>query len=550
MKNFVGWAFFGRNKKKVFLKEKVDITNSSIPPIIERILKRREIKQDEIEHFLNPKIEYLYQYKNWNSLNQAIDLIKYSIINKKKIHLHSDYDADGITSLAMLSAGIQYFDGNFQYSISNRFKNGYGIPEDIFDDCIKNYFDLFISLDCGTSSFEIQQKAIKNNISFIIIDHHPTLFELDNSIIVCNTHLSDCPKAFSKFSTAGIVFKLMEGLYDSLNSKFPYNSYLRISSLGLAQDIVEMLGENHSIVSIGMNEIPKSKNKFLLGLLKSTGLLGKKIISDHLYYRLGPRLNAPGRMGDCSFLIDLFLSKDEKKIEEGILNIEILNKSRQELQEKTLKQAIKNINDEKIIVAYDPSWHIGVLGLVASRLAQENNKISFCFTKEGDLIKGSGRSVLNFSLLDILEKTKDLLFSYGGHKMACGIALKEENFEKFKEKLNEIAENFVFEEPSIEAEEEVSFKELLEISNFFTLMEPYGNKNPKPIFLSHNVRFQEKPRLYNNLYFMKLKQKNDVLPAVGFNLENIEFPDEFSLLYTPSSYNDNFSIKMLGILTK
>lgn len=550
MKNFVGWVFFGRNKKKVFLKEKVDITNSSLPPIIERILKRRKINPEEIDLFLNPKIEHLHSYKNWSSLNQAIDLIKYSIINKKKIHLHSDYDADGITSLSMLSAGIQYFDGNFQYSISNRFKNGYGIPEDIFDDCIKNNRDLFISLDCGTSSFEIQQKAIKNNIPFIIIDHHTPLFELDNSIVICNTHFGDCPKPFSKFSTAGIVFKLMEGLYDSLNSKFPHNSYLRISSLGLAQDVVEMLGENHSIVSLGMKEIPKSKNKFLLGLLKSTGLFGKKIISDHLYYRLGPRLNAPGRMGDCSFLVDLFLSKDEKKIEEGILNIENLNKFRQELQEKTLKQAIKNINDEKIIVAYDSNWHIGVLGLVASRLAQEYNRISFCLTKEGDLIKGSGRSILNFSLLDILSKTKDLLISYGGHEMACGISLKEENIEKFKERLNKIAENFIFEEPSIEVEEEISFKELLEISNFLILMEPFGNKNPKPIFLSHNVRFQEKPRIYNNLYFMKLIQKNEVVPAVGFNLEDIEFYDEFSLLYTPSSYNDNFSIKILGILAK
>lgn len=550
MKNFVGWVFSGRNKKKVFLKEKIGNINSSLPPIIERILKKRGINRDEMELFLNPKIEHLFSYNNWNSLNRAIDLIKYSIINKKKIHLHSDYDADGITSLAMLSAGIKYFDGNFSYSVSNRFKNGYGIPEDIFENCIKNNYNLFISLDCGTSSIEIQEKARKKNIPFLVIDHHPPINELDKSIIICNTHLSDCPRPFSKFSTAGIVFKLMEGLYNSLNSKFPYNSYLRIASLGLAQDIVEMVGENHSIVSLGMKEIPKSKNKFLLGLLKSTGLFGKKIISDHLYYRLGPRLNAPGRMGDCSFLIDLFLSKDEKKIEEGILNIENLNKSRQEIQEIILKEAKKNIADEKIIITYDPNWHIGVLGLVASRLAQDTNKISFCLTKEGDLIKGSGRSVLNFSLLDILEETKNLLVSYGGHKMACGIALKEENLEKLKEKLNEIADKLTLEEPIIEVEEEVSFKELLDISNYFPLMEPYGNKNPKPIFLSHNIRFQEKPRSYNNLYFMKFSQGINVIPGIGFDLEKMEFPDEFSLLYTPSTYNDNFSVKILGILTK
>lgn len=551
MKNFVGWVFTGKNKKKLFLKDGVDTTINKVPPFVERILKRRGIEPEKWEEFLNPTFEKLSPFNLWETLTEAINIINWAIKNKKKIHIHSDYDVDGITSLAMLLACLRHFEGNFSYSVSNRFKGGYGIYEKIFEEAVGNYSDLFIALDCGTSSIDIQKKAKDKNIKFLIFDHHPPLSNLDDFVLLCNTHNKDCPFEFSKFSTAGVVYKLVEGLYDSFKKEFPYKSYVRLASLGLAQDIVEMLGENHSLVSLGIKEIPFTKNPFLKALLKVSGLEGKKLNSNHLYYRLGPRLNAPGRMEDGTFLIDLFLNPEENKVQEGILKIERFNKLRQQFQEKIFNEAKKTIDKEKIFLSYNPNWHLGVLGLVASRISQEYNKISFVLSKDGELIKGSGRSILNFSLMEILSKAKDYLEGYGGHNMACGLSLKEANFENFKERLKEISGELDFESvASLEAEEEIEFSEVIEGAEFFEMLEPYGNKNPKPLFLSHNISFYEKPVLINNTYFMKFIQGKRIIPGFAFDIGNIEFPKEFSMVYYPSYYNNYISLQFAGILIK
>ncbi len=551
MKNFVGWVFTGKNEKKLFLKDGINATINKVPPFIERILKRRGIEPEKWEEFLKPTFEKLSPFNLWETLIKSIEIINWAIKNKKKIHIHSDYDVDGITSLAMLLACLRHFEGNFSYSVSNRFKGGYGISEKIFDEAVKNNCNLFIALDCGTSSIDIQKKAKDKNIKFLIFDHHPPLFDFDNFILLCNTHNKDCPLEFSKFSTAGIVYKLVEGLYSSFKKKFPYKSYIRLASLGLAQDIVEMLGENHSMVSLGIKEIPSTKHPFLKALLKVSGLEGKKLNSNHLYYRLGPRLNAPGRMEDGTFLIDLFLNPEEKKVEEGILKIERFNKLRQEFQEKIFNEAKEEINEEKIFLSYKPNWHLGVLGLVASKISQEFNKISFVLSKDGNLIKGSGRSILNFSLMEILSKAKGFLEGYGGHSMACGLSLKEENLENLKKKLKEISMELDFESVAyLEAEEEIEFSQILEGAEFFEMMEPYGNKNPRPLFLSHNISFYEKPNLINNTYFMKFIQGKKIIPGFGFDIEKIEFPKEFSMVYYPSYYNNYFSLQFVGILVK
>ncbi len=551
MKNFVGWVFTGRSKKKAFLKEKGK-TSSSLPPLIERILLRRGIALGDFDSFLNPKVEELLSFEKWESLNKGIDLIKGAIKDKKVIHIHSDYDVDGITSLSMLGGAIKFLGGSFSYSISNRFKDGYGVPLDIFENFNLNNKKILISLDCGTNSMEIQEKAKKEGLNFLIIDHHSPLFEIDKDIFCCNTHLKDCPIEFKNFSTAGIIFKFVEGLYKSFGKNFPFNSYVRLASLGLAQDITEMVGENRSIVFIGLNEIPKTKNIFLKGLLKSSGLEGKKLTSDHLYYRLGPRLNAPGRMKDGTFLVDLFLFPEEEKVKRGLEKIESLNRLRQVTQEKVYEEALEKIKDEKVIICYNPQWHLGVLGLVASKLVQEQGRISIVLSKNKDLIKGSGRSVEDVSLIEILEKAKEHLENYGGHGAACGLSLKESNYLSFLEEMKKIMENYPMEEKNkIEIEEELDFKDLIELKDFLEKLEPYGNKNPKPIFMTHNVNLYEEPMiLKNGAYLLKFLQGNIILKGIGFDLDKFNFKENFSLVYYPEFYNGNVSLRFLGIFDK
>ncbi len=551
MKNFVGWVFTGRSKKKAFLKEKIE-TSSSLPPLIERILLRRGIAKDDFESFLNPKVKELLSFEKWESLREGIDLIKWAIKGKKFIHIHSDYDVDGITSLSMLGGAIKFLGGNFSYSISNRFKDGYGIPRDIFENFSLNNEKILISLDCGTNSKEVQDRAKKEGLNFLIIDHHPPLFDIDKFLFFCNTHQEDCPIEFKNFSTAGIIFKFVEGLYKSFGKNFPFNSYIRLSSLGLAQDITEMVGENRSIVYIGLNEIPKTKNIFLRGLLKSSGLEGKKLTSDHLYYRLGPRLNAPGRMEDGTFLIDLLLYPEEEKVKRGIEKIESLNRLRQEVQEKIYKEALGKIKDERVIICYNPNWHLGVLGLVASKLVQEKGRISIVLSKDKDLIKGSGRSIEDVSLIEILEKAKGLLEGYGGHRVACGLSLKESNYLSFLGEMKKIMEGYPVEEKNkIEIEEELDFKDLIDLKDLLEKLEPYGNKNPKPIFVTHNVNFYEEPIiLKNGAYLLKFFQGKDVLKGIGFDIDKFNFRKNFSLVYSPEFYDGNISLKFLGIFDK
>lgn len=550
MKNFAGWAFTGKNKKKAFLLEKISSEGNIYPPFIERILKRRGIKKENYHSFLNPEPYDLMAYHHWESLKNAIDLISWAVKNKKKIHLHSDYDADGITSLTMLCASIRKLGGKFSYSLSNRFKGGYGISQDIFEDSFQKGCELFISLDCGTSSYDIHQRAKKNKVPLLIIDHHPVLEKIDNWVSLCNTHLSDCPENFKNFSSAGIVFKIVEGLYEKFSLKFPFSSYSRLACLGLSQDIVEMLGENHSIVSIGMKEIPRTNNLFLRELLKVSGLENKILNSNHLYYRLGPRLNAPGRMDDATFIIDLFLNPEERKVQEGIQKIEKFNKLRQEVQEKVFREALKEFQGEEIILAYNPEWHLGVLGLVASKLAQEKGKIAFCLSKDKDTIKGSGRSIPEISLIEILEKSKSFLEGFGGHSMACGISLKENKLRDFVENLKEISKNIEYNEPILEIEEEIDFKDFIEGFQFLSKMEPFGNKNPKPLFLTQNAILKEEPRKINNYYFLNFQQKNETLSGIGFDLENFKFPREFSMLYYPAPYGEKISLQFYGILNQ
>lgn len=548
MKNFVGWAYTGK-KKKVYLKEKIPTAQSNLPPLIERILRRRGLKKEEFEDFLNPKIENLTPYHKWETLKNAIEILKWAIKEKKKVHMHTDYDVDGITSLVMLFATLKKFDSDFTYSVSNRFKGGYGVPEFLFDEISSNNVEIFICLDCGTNSSEIHYRALKKGINLLIIDHHKPLNEISKNVIFCNTHTEGCPNKFKNFSTAGIVLKLCEGIYDSFQKEFPYPSFLRLSSLGLAQDITEMLSENHSIVSIGMKEIPKTKNTFLKALIKSSGLEGKKIISDHIYFRLGPRLNAPGRMEDSRFLIELFFNQDENEIKKGIEKIEYLNSLRQKLFEKTIKEASLKKKNEKFIIAYDPEWHLGILGLVAAKLVEENLKPAFVLSKQGEILKGSGRSVEKISLIEILNRAKDFLENYGGHNTACGLSLKEEKLKDFEEKISLIMEDYEIEEEKIEIEEEIDFKELLECISYFENLEPFGNKNPKPVFLSHNVKLKEPPLLIkNNIYLLKFNQGNITLDGIGFDLESLKIPSEFSLIYSPAYYDGKIRLKFKGFL--
>lgn len=550
MKSFAGWVYTGKNKEKAFIQPKLTVSDSKYPSFIERILTRRGIKREEFENFLEPDPEKLFPYRKWENLLRARDLILWAIKNKKKIHIHSDYDVDGITSLSMLCAGIKHFGGFFTYSISNRFKGGYGISDELFENCITNGCQLFISLDCGTSSYLIHQKAKKCQIPLLIIDHHPPMEKVDEWVTLCNTHLKDCPTPLKKLSSAGIVFKLLEGLYESFELKFPYKSFLRLTALGLAQDIVEMLGENHALVSLGMKEIPQTKNLFLKELLKVTGLYGKPINSTHLYFRLGPRINAPGRMDDATFLVDLFLYPDKRKVMEGIQKIEKFNRLRQEIQERVFRQAIRQIGEEKIITVYNPDWHLGVLGLVASKLVQEKGKIAFCLSREGEYIKGSGRSLPEISLIDILQKSKNILEGYGGHSMACGISMKENKLKDFKENLEEIFRDYEFKERETEIEEEINFKDYIEGFPYLMKMEPFGNRNPKPLFITHNVTLLEEPEKINNTYFLKFIQGKEIISGIGFNLDNLQFPKEFSLIYYPSFYNDRISLQFYGVIIK
>lgn len=411
--------------------------------IILEVLKKRGIDDNYLEFMLNAKIEDIEDPFNLENIDLAVDLIIKNIKERKPILIHGDYDADGITSLALLYRALEkiYDKNKIIPYIPNRFKEGYGFSENSIKIAKEHNSKLIITVDCGITGLSEVKKAIDENISVIITDHHEPLDVLPNASAIIHPKIS--PKyRFKQLTGVGVTFKLVMALFKKLNintRKLLWD--LDLVSLGTIADMGELTYENRILVKYGLIVLEKSKKAGIKAIKYISGIK-EKISPWHISFIIAPRINAAGRMSDPIYSFKLLTSKSGKEVLEISKILNELNRKRQNEERKIIESVNKRIKEKLnnyVLVLDDWGWHEGVIGIVASKICEKFNKPTIIISKLGKFSKGSCRSIEGFHIQKALMELSHLLEEFGGHSMAAGFTIKTENIELFEKEIEKIA---------------------------------------------------------------------------------------------------------------
>lgn len=431
-------------------------------------------------------------------LSAAVGRIQQAIRQGEKILIHGDYDADGITATAILGRTLNLLKADFATFLPERTRDGYGVSESAIRDARKLGTSLLITVDCGIAAHHEIQVACGLGMDVIVIDHHKIPAEgLPGTSMILNPQQTDCDYPFQGLTAAGLVFKLSQGLIENRVFRF-----LDLVALSVVSDVAPLVGENRILVKQGLKSIGETPNLGLQALAAVSGIRGKTMNVGHLGFILGPRINACGRMSTPDIALRLLMTENRKEAESLAHVLDEENKMRQREERQTLREAIwdvehtVNFNRERILVVARDGWHQGVVGIVASRLAEKYHRPAIVIALEGDSGKGSGRSIRKFDLFRALQASGDVLEEFGGHELAAGLVVKKENLAEFRERINRYAQQ--------EYSSDVFVKEVpvdleLSLSDFHSdfiqelkRLEPHGVGNPRPVFLTRGLEIKAK----------------------------------------------------------
>lgn len=480
-------------------------------------------------------------------MDKAVSRIKKAIQDKEKILVYGDYDVDGMTSVAMLKQALQNLNATVETYIPNRLEEGYGLNINAIKKAIKDGVSLIITVDCGISSFKEIEYANAVKIDVIVTDHHEIVnSRLPQAYAIINPLQESCKYPFKHLAGVGLAYKLVKAIYEG--TSFFAEDFLDLVSLGTIADIVPLIGENRILAKHGLDEINKRNRAGLNALAEVSGLNGKDVSSGHIGFMLGPRINAMGRVGSPQKAVDLLLTSDKNEAMKLAKMLDAENRSRQKIEAKILDEALSKIDKEinfkqhKIIVLGSEGWHAGVIGIVASKIADRYYRPTILVSLDGKYGKGSGRSVDKFNLFDVILQCRDLLIGFGGHEAACGLTIEKDRLDEFREKINMEAENHTYEDtfsPQLEIDMEIQLNMLTEnVINEIESLAPFGEENPRPVFSSRNLIVKDGPRQIGKKGFkMWVTDNNITCEAVNFGRNEIDLPKTGSgvdLAYIPS----------------
>lgn len=511
--------------------QQVLVDDLNISPALAKILVLREIDSfRKARQFFKPTLDDLHDPYLLNGMRDAVKRIIKALTENQKIVIYGDYDVDGTNASAMLYLFLTEIGGNVEIYIPNRIKEGYGISKAGIDEAIQNGAKLIISVDCGITAVEETEYAKNYGIDLIICDHHEPGEILPKALAVLDPLKPGCPYPYKFLSGAGVTFKLMQAVADAIGMKdLPYQ-YLDFVAVAGAADIVPLTGENRILVKYGLEKLNTDPRPGFKALIEKAGLKLGNISSSQIVFGLAPRINAVGRLGDASRAVQLLLSKN---YEEALHYAEILdkeNRNRREIDEEILNEAINkvesevNLDEEIAIILHKEDWHIGVIGIVASRLVEKFYRPSILLTNVDGIVKGSARSIADFNLYEALKECEDVLLQFGGHKAAAGLSIHYDKINEFKKRFNEVAKRTLTPEQLIPTLEIEAVVELNSITpKFRRILEkfaPFGPQNMKPIFMTEGVEIFDRPRVSaNNHLFMKVRKNNSaVFDVVGYNM--------------------------------
>lgn len=534
-----------------------------VEPTIAKILCQRNIESfNDAKLFFRPSLEDIHDPFLMKDMDLAVERIDKAIANQENILVFGDYDVDGTTAVSLVASYLRTLTPNIATYIPDRYAEGYGVSYAGIDFAEDNDFSLIIALDCGIKAIEKVAYASEKKIDFIICDHHKPGAETPNAVAVLNAKREDCSYPFDELCGCGVGFKLIQALGVSRNQNIEeFVPYLDLVATAIAADIVPMNGENRVLAYYGLrviNQNPRNGIKALVHQVK------KKILTiTDVVFIIAPRINAAGRMKHGNYAVELLTEMDFDSAVQFAADIEIFNADRKELDKKitdeALIQIIDNEEEERYTsVVYQEDWHKGVIGIVASRLIEKYYRPTLVFTKSGDKLAASARSVKGFDVYNALQACSEFIEQFGGHKYAAGLTLLPENYASFKNKFEEVVSKTIDKNlltPEITIDTEIELSEITpKLFRILEQMAPFGPQNMKPVFKSSCVRDNgygkqvgaDKTHLKLNVFQGDNKQ---TFGAIGFNLgdklEHVQ--NDFDIVYTldENVWNGHKSIQLV-----
>lgn len=511
-----------------------------VSEVVAKLLVNRDIyKLDTAKEFLDSSIDNLYNGLDMLGMSGAVELMKNSINNNEKILIVGDYDVDGVISTYVLYTAISKCGGNVSFHIPDRIKEGYGINESIIRKASDDNVDIIITCDNGIAAIEQVKLAKELGLKVIITDHHDVPFIEENeerkyvvpdADFVINPKQENCNYKFDKICGAGVAYKFIECLYEEFNiNKEELYDLLQYVAIATVCDVVDLTSENRIIVKEGLKRINNTSNIGLRALFKETGLEEKIITVYTLGFVIGPSINASGRLEQAEWALKMLLSDNEIEAKELAEKLNDLNKERQELTKEGLEEAIEiieknNMTKDKVLVVYLEDVHESIAGIIAGRVREKYNLPTIILTKAHDGAKGSGRSIEEYNMFEELLKCKDLLGKFGGHPMAAGMSIPNENIDEFRNRLNNVTtltdEDII---PKVSIDMGLSLSQInYELIDQISLLEPYGKANPKPTFGMKKLKVVEARILGKNRNVLKLKLTDGRLYIEGIYFGDIE----------------------------
>ena len=535
-----------------------------ISPIIARLMRNRDVIGDEaIDFYLNGTVEDLYDGLLMKDMDRAVDILKEKIEEGKKIRVIGDYDIDGVNATYILQQGLAGLGADVDTDIPDRIKDGYGLNQMLIDRALEDDVDTIITCDNGIAAMNEIAYGKENGMTIVVTDHHeiPYLEEngekkylLPPADAVVDPHRADCEYPFKGLCGAAVAYKLVEVLYRVSGKPEQEVEHLQESlmenvAIATIGDVMDLVGENRVFVKKGLELLKTTKNEGLHALMQCTGVDTANLNTYHIGFVIGPCINAGGRLDTAKRALELLNASNRREAVTLAADLKELNDSRKEMTEEGVEEAVRQIEssswkDDQVLVVYLPECHESIAGIIAGRIKERYYRPTFVLTKGETGVKGSGRSIEAYDMFAEMSRCRELFTKFGGHKLAAGLSLEEENVEVFRKRINELADL---------TEEDLQMKVSIdmrlpfpyineELIHELKILEPFGKGNGKPLFAESKLRVIQ-PRIFGknrNVLKCRLEdQQGNQMEAVYFGevedcLRQMEKKQIMSFTYYPS----------------
>lgn len=534
-----------------------------IDPVTARIIRNRDIiEEGEIDEYLNGDLRSLHSARLMKDMDKAVALIRQAVEEKRKIRIIGDYDIDGVMSTYILLEGMTRIGACVDTYIPDRIQDGYGMHEHLVHRAADDGIEMIITCDNGIAAAKEIALAKSLGMTMIVTDHHNIPYEEKDGVrtsilppadAVVNPKQEDCAYPFKHLCGAAVAYKLITALYEDWEiSPDEHEGFLEMVAIATVGDVMDLLGENRILVKEGLKRLQHPKNLGIKALIEATQLSQKLIGAYHIGFVLGPCINASGRLDTASRSLQLLKASTREEAAKLAGDLQAMNESRKAMTAKGVEAAVElvettSLKEDRVLVVYLPDCHESLAGIIAGRLREKYHKPVFVLTRGEKDVKGSGRSIETYSMYDELIKCKELLIQFGGHPMAAGLSLAEENVPMFRNMINDactLTERDLMPKITIDVPMPLSYLRTSLVEEL-TLLEPFGKGNPRPLFAQKGICVLESRILGKNRNVVQMKVKDgagNVIPAVYFGdgdsfARRASLPEPMDIVYYPQIHS-------------